>query len=151
MQSLPVRIDCGLESASIVDSVGKFKDYIPKSMEKVFGYIGSTNNIRLVIYAKVGDEIYPFLYSYDISGNIIDSMYLMIKNCGEADDKIIPHSLTTIEKDFTVNMVDTSHYIHYIETISGYQKIADSIEITKITTKIDTKGYFTIANRSKEK
>jgi hypothetical protein len=75
-------------------------------------------------------------------------LYLLLSNCGGADDRIIPHSYATIEENLIINMIDTSRYIHYIEGANGYQRIDDSIKITKIINKIDGKGHFKELNKT---
>lgn len=157
-QTLPLHISCGLtDNLASADEFEKFKNYIPKRMDRVFGKIESQNNkYRLIIYGLTGDDIYPFLYSYDNGGQVRDSLDLMLTGCGAADETAIPHAFASISKDLTITLIDTTRLIHYpghwekVPTDKGLDSafistgdyIIDSTRVKKVIFKVDEKGRF---------
>jgi hypothetical protein len=126
------------------DEFEKFKKYIPKSMDRVFGKIRTKDNkYKLIIYGLTGDDIYPFLFTYDNRGQIRDSLSLILTGCGGADETQIPHAYAAIKDDLTIELTDTTRFIHYPEkSESTDDYIVDSLRISKVTMKVDKDGRF---------
>jgi len=70
--SLPLKINCGFDSGTI-DTIGfnKFREFVPSKMDRIYGLINYKDSITLILYGQTGDDIYPYLYSYDFSGKIL--------------------------------------------------------------------------------
>jgi hypothetical protein len=144
-QALPLQITCGLtDNLASLEEFEKFRKYIPKSMDRVFGKFETQDKeYKLVIYGLTGDDIYPFLFSYDTRGQIRDSLSLMLTGCGGADESAIPHSYATLKGDLTIELTDTTRLIHYpekSESIDDY--IVDSLRVSTVTMKLDKDGRF---------
>ena len=95
----------------------------------IVGKLPINNDKIYLLYGLVGDIIYPYLNIYNRNGNKIDSLYLHISYCiGDAD--VIKTTATTINKDFSLKMTDTTEHIHYTENDNGYEKIIDSLIVS---------------------
>ena len=141
---LPISLHCGLDSLENFNTLHDFMEFIPKSMEEIYGYINSNNKIDLIMFGRVGDDLYPFLYSYDKNGKILDSLFLIISPCGQADETYRPNSYAFIDRNNEIRMTDTSLYIHYVD----YQKyVIDSTCITNIKIRVDESGHFKEINK----
>jgi len=145
---LPDTIYCGIESST---PINKYEDLIikisPKPIEwtGIYGKLPSKNDKVYIIYSIVGDINYPYLYTYDRKGNLIDSMYLHIGVC-LGDESIITSNITIINKDFSINMIDTTQYIQYSEN----NRISiDSIVIFKQKLELNSKGLYYITSTDK--
>jgi hypothetical protein len=147
--SLPLKISCGFDSGTIgTNDLNQFRDFIPSKMDRLYGYLSCKDSITLILYGQTGDDIYPYLYSYDFNGKIQDSLFLIINPCGGADDKVIPHSFALIDEDLKIDLIDTSRYITYKDNMN-YS--VDSILISEKLYKIDNKGYFKMARENIKK
>ena len=136
---LPIEIHCGFDSLESLNDFKDYMDYIPKSMEEIYGLVETDRPQYLVLYGRVGDVLYPFLYSYDKNGEIVDSLYLIITSCSIADETIIPNSYAIIDNTLQIIMTDTSKFIHYLDN-ENY--VIDSTLITNIMTMIQENGHF---------
>jgi hypothetical protein len=144
-QALAIKISCGLAEGTVSSrEFEKYTNYIPKAVDRILGTINSqSEECRLIIYGQTGDDVYPILFSYDNSGNVVDSVSLILHGCGGADDKAIPHSYVFIDKDLTITLLDTTRLIHYrgnSRSVDDY--IIDSLRISKKVINIDHKGKF---------
>ena len=145
---MPVKIHCGLDSVVGIEQLEKFKRFIPKIGERVYGCIQNTGDYKLIVYGEVGDDIYPYLYSYDSQGKIIDSLSLIISACGAADDKLIPNSYAIIDENLNIKLIDTSLFIHYPD---NSKFVLDSTQITRILVKLDNNGKFKQVSKEMKK
>ena len=136
---LPINLHCGLDSLKDFNNLHDFMEFIPKGMEEIYGYINSNNKFDLIMYGRVGDDLYPFLYSYDKNGKILDSLFLIINPCGQADETYRPNSYAFIDKNIQIIMIDTSQYTHYVDNQGC---VIDSTCITNIKIRIDKSGHF---------
>ena len=76
-----------------------------------------------------GTTYIPFYIHYDKNGKILNSLFLIISPCGQADETYRPNSYAFIDRNNEIRMTDTSLYIHYVD----YQKyVIDSTCITNI-------------------
>lgn len=143
-QPLPINLSCGLDETVSSTDFDRFKSYIPKSADRVFGRIDSqSDNFDLILYGETGDDIYPVLFSFDDRGQIRDSLFLILHGCGGADESAIPHSFVQINKDLTIVLTDTTRLIHYSEGVTGIEGyVLDSIRVSRVTVRIDGDGRF---------
>ena len=147
---LPLTIKCGFKTTLYQKNFrDKYRNFIHKGFE-VVGKIKTDNNQKLILFARVGDILYPYLFSLDENGNKIDSVYLHISTCA-GDPNLELSTWSVIEKDLTINMTDTAKFFNYIETDSGYTRTLDSTIITKRMVELDNKGRFTKTNEEKNK
>ncbi|MGQ1948718.1 hypothetical protein ACT3CD_16625 [Geofilum sp. OHC36d9] len=137
--NLPIEIHCGFDSMVSLTDYKDFRDFIPTKMEEIYGYVNTNQTSDLILFGRVGDDLYPYIYSFDNNGNILDSLFLIINPCGQADEFYIPNSFAFIDNNGQISMIDTSLYIHYIDNMN--YKI-DSTIITMIEMKVDKNGKF---------
>jgi hypothetical protein len=109
---LPLHFYCGAETYTWAEDLGyEILKIVPLDYV-VIGLLPINNENAYVIYGKVGDIIYPYLYTYNKIGGLLDSFYLHISYC-DGDDSEIHSTVTTIDDDYSIYMSDTSKYIHY--------------------------------------
>ncbi len=137
--NLPIELHCGFDSLLKLEDYKDYLDFIPRNMEKIYGYLNTNEISDLILFGRVGDDLYPYIYSFDNNGKILDSLFLIINPCGGADGSYIPNSFAFIDNKGQITMIDTSLYVHYIDNMK--YKI-DSTIITKIAMKVDENGKF---------
>ena len=136
---LPLTIICGFNSTIHDQEFNeKNKVFIPGGFEAV-GRLEANQDFRLILFAGIGDILYPYLFSYNQSGQKIDSVYLHISTCGE-DPELGQSTWTIIDKDLTIQMTDTLRYYSFRE--SDDERILDSTQISTKTVIIDPSGRF---------
>ena len=143
--SLPLELSCGLPNeTNSVKEFEIFNKFIPKSIDKIFGEIeNNTEDLKLIIYGQTGDDIYPIIFSFDNKGAIKDSLFLILKGCGGADEYQIPHSFVTISKDLTITLTDTTQLIHFPKQSKSVDDfVVDSLRISKVLIKVSKDGKF---------
>jgi hypothetical protein len=109
---LPLRFYCGAEEYTWAKDLGDDILKIVPLDYVVIGLLPINNENIYIIYGKVGDIIYPYLYTYTKNGDLLDSLYLHISYC-DGDESEIHSTATTITDDYYIYMSDTSKYIHY--------------------------------------
>ena len=146
---LPFDLYCGIESDKLPISYLKAKDFgeeisrtIPDpEISIIAGRLPIDNDKIYIMYGLIGDIIYPHLNVYDRNGNRIDSLYLHISYClGDCD--VIMSNATTINKDFSIHMVDTTKLLHCIENDNGYERILDSIIVKTRKMNLMKNGFY---------
>lgn len=143
--SLPITLRCGLpDSALSSRDFGRFQKIIPKSVDRIWGAINSSNPAyKLIIFGQTGDDIYPILFSFDNNGNVKDSVSLMLQACGMADESQIPLSFVSISNDLIITMTDTTRYIHHPEGLPSLDVyVVDSVNVSQTVLAIDHQGNF---------
>ena len=145
---LPYTIWCGIENGFPVIEDFK-KDILKMGLENsvMVGKLPIDNDYTYILYGLTGDIIYPYLNIYDKNGQKLDAFYLHISYCG-ADGEIIETPITTINKDFSIHMVDTTEHTHYIENDNGYEKIIDSIIVSTRKMALTKDGYYKITKET---
>lgn len=133
---LPFSIYCGVDFLRTIDDP-EIKKIAPKN-SGIIGRLPNKDNREYILYGINGNIIYPYLYIYDDKGLLLDSLYLHIGPC-LGDDSIIVSNGTTINYDYSINMADTTRYIHYIENI----ELTDSIVITKKELILNKENLYT--------
>ena len=135
--NLPYTFFCGAESYTWTSEYGKeFSSILP---EVIIGKLPSNDNKEYVICGIVGDIIYPYLYVYDEKANRIDSLYLHISYC-LGDEEVIKTNVTIINADYSISMIDTTKYIHFIQN----EVQIDSISVTERTMFQNSNGVYAI-------
>lgn len=115
---------------------------MPDNYSIIIGKIDwKSGKFFLLFFAVIGDLLYPYVYSYDYSGNFIDSIYLHNGNCFECEYEENV-TFTEIEKDMTIIMTDTIRKYWFDENDTDYVRELDSLIITKTVKKMDNKGHF---------
>jgi hypothetical protein len=147
--ALPLTIRCGFETTLYEnDFNNKYRSFIPKDFEAV-GKLKTDKNLNLILYASVGDILYPYLFSFDTDGNKIDSVYLHLSTCA-GDPNLELSTWSVIDNDLTIIMTDTAQFFNYSETDNDYTRILDSTIITKRIVQIDNLGRFIKTSEEKE-
>lgn len=147
-KELPLRIDCGFESYDTEKDFTNYKEFIPNDYKVVSQIIG-INKHKLVLYTSVGDMSYPYLYSYNLKGDILDSLYLHISTCA-GDPYLELSTWTIIDEKMSISMTDTSKYFSYTENENDPKRILDSTVITERKVIMNSNGNFTILSETKE-
>jgi hypothetical protein len=146
MLNLPYTIYCGLDDGLpwAEDIVGlDVSEFLPENTIMA-GRLPINNDNVYIVYGLPGDIIYPYLNIYNKTGEKIDSLYLHIGYC-TGDDSEIVTNITTINKDFSISMVDTTKFIHYSDE---NEIIIDSIILKKNDLKLISNGLY--KNQNKE-
>jgi hypothetical protein len=136
---LPFILNCGLENGLpwTKDLGVDISRFIPENT-KILGKLPIDNGNVYIIYGIPGDIIYPYLIVFNKFGKKIDSLYLHIGYCiGDAFE--ITTNTTTINKDYSIAMVDTTQFIHYLDE---NEKIIDSIIVKINDFKLTNKGLY---------
>jgi len=142
-RGLPINLSCGLPSGPGSDNIQTsdfetYKEFIPSGQDVIFGAIGQPDKLKVIIYGRTGDDIYPTLFTYDSFGKRIDSLDLMLNPCGAADESQIPHSIVSIDSDLQIILTDTLKFIHYTDNNSKY--LMDSLKVSTVKYNIDDRG-----------
>lgn len=144
---LPLTFFCGADSSTWANELGDDIERIAPKNSKVVGVLPIAGTDKTyIIYAMVGDILYPYLYVYDKTGRQIDSLYLHIGYCS-ADDAVIVSNTTTINSDYSISMTDTTKYIHYDDD-AGF---IDLIRIKKRDMDLNAAtGLYTVSNEQQD-
>ena len=138
---LPYTMWCGLEvhgPLPWIEDVDKHLiGYLPEDVI-VMGRLPIDNDLIYIVYGKVGDIIYPYLNIYNKKGERLDSLYLHISYCA-ADEWKRTSTYSTINKDHSISMTDTSEYIHYFDTKTFE---TDSVIVKKELLELTDKGLY---------
>lgn len=137
---LPTTYVCGVASYKLPSEYGEAIEEITPFDYGIIGRLPSKLGYEFIVFGKIGDIIYPYLYQYDKSGNIIDSLYLYIGYCS-GDDEVINTTLSKINQDLSINMIDTMKYIHFL-TSKKYN--IDSIIVRKQQLAFSNQGRFEV-------
>ncbi len=133
--TLPLSIECGLcgGDSLINDSIVKKYAF---ANANVIGRIQDSKNIYL-IYSDPGDICYPYLFTYNREGKIIDSLYLHISTCAE-DEYLSLSTSSVIKSDKSIEMADTERY-YTVDTVMDKRFLVKTV-ITKRVYKMDIAG-----------
>jgi len=152
---LPYKLYCGVDDNDYIfysQCPDLIKSIFPKN-ERIDGIVGKINGINdnniFIIFTSVGDIIYPYLYTFNKQGKIIDSLYLHISYC-VADGSEIVSTQTIMNSDYSIDMTDTIKYIHYPKRVtktSVKDYVVDSIEIENRTFILNRENKFTVSKK----
>jgi hypothetical protein len=146
---LPLKIKCGFETTVLTeDFYNKYHPFIPNGFE-VVGKIKAKKGLYPILLTRVGDLLYPHLFTFDEKGRQIDSLYLHVSTCG-GDPYLELMTWSVIEKDLTIKMTDTAKHFNYIELDSSYTRTLDSTVITQRTIRMNNTGRFIKTNEERE-
>ena len=96
----------------------------------------------IILYAGIGDILYPYAYSYNTTnGEILDSTYLHIDNCG-VDPWFEGKASTKLDSNYSFQLHDSTYFYNYNDTDTIYSRPLDSIIISSQTIKINSRGQF---------
>ncbi|GHT41689.1 hypothetical protein FACS189437_08910 [Bacteroidia bacterium] len=143
---LPFTFFCGVDSCIPTEQYDSAIVKLSPKNSGIIGRLSSKGNKEYIIFGFTGDIIYPYLYIYDENGQQLDSLYLHIGPC-LGDESMIISNKTIINKNYSINMIDTTQYVHYNDNI----KIVDSIFITKRNLKLNDENFYVIANEDRYK
>lgn len=139
---LPLEWSCGLPESVMKSKFEKYQQYIPHRFNAVYGIIGNSKKYRTLVYAVVGDDIYPTLFTFNQKGEKIDSLFLLLSFCGGADSEVIPHARVKIQADHSIILTDTTLHIHIPEVDSKYSDyIIDSMSVQREEWVITEDGF----------
>jgi len=147
---MPYTMYCGIEynpCFSLAEDFGKDFEKIMPENSIIVGKLPIDNDYIYILYGLMGDIIYPYLNMYDKNGHKLDSLYLHI-SYSIADAEIIETPTTTINKNFSIHMTDTTKHTHYIENNEGYDKIVDSVIVRTRTMDLMKDGYYKVIKES---
>ena len=135
--NLPCTLFCGLDNGLPWAEELGIENIVPENSQ-ILGVLPVNNNNTYIVYGIPGDIIYPYLNIYDSTGIKIDSLYLHISYCA-ADESEVVTNITTINKDFSILMVDTTKFIHYTD---NNKVIIDSIIVRKRHLNLMNNGLY---------
>jgi hypothetical protein len=143
-------IDCYMASFPVADDFGFIRTVPEPEVSIIVGKLPIHNDKVYILYGLVGDIIYPLLNIYDKKGNWLDSLYLHISWC-DGDCEIVKTPTTTINKDFSIHMVDTTQYFNCIENDEGDDRILDSIIVNTRKMNLTKDGYYKVIKETTSK
>jgi hypothetical protein len=142
---LPLTITCGLCGNDSLVSDSLIGKYAFKGA-KAIGRLEDDKNIY-IIYNYPGDICYPYLYTYNQQGKILDSLYLHISTC--AEDEYLGYSTwSVIHPDKSIDMTDTTKHF-MTDEIKG-ERFLTSIVIKKRTYKMGSGGILKLSIHTKD-
>ncbi|MBE0662346.1 MAG: hypothetical protein IH597_07750 [Bacteroidales bacterium] len=149
-KNLPLTIECGFQTALNEKDFNKtYQQFIPEGFE-VVGNLNVNKDMSLILFARIGDILYPYLFSYDNDGQKIDSIYLHISTCA-GDPYLELSTWSVIDKNITINMTDTAKFFYYHENETEYFRRLDSTIVTKRIMQMDNTGRFIKITEKKKK
>lgn len=142
---LPLTIACGLCGSDSLVSDSLTTKYAFKGA-KAIGRLEDDKNIY-IIYNYPGDICYPYLYTYNQQGKILDSLYLHISTC--AEDEYLGYSTwSIIHRDKSIDMTDTTKHFTVDETKDT--RFLTSVVIKKRTYKMGSGGILKLYSHTKD-
>jgi hypothetical protein len=115
-------------------------------MDGIVGQIFPSEKSKYFIFTSIGDNVYFFLYSYDLKGQRIDSLRLS-GDCNN-DEHSEPHFSTKIHDNKLITWIDSTK-VFSINPIAN-KRIYMSTRIDSGKIKITESGKFTrlLGNRT---
>ncbi|MEL7145275.1 MAG: hypothetical protein AAFO69_02825, partial [Bacteroidota bacterium] len=147
---LPMVIECGFTTFPKHENEdGKYDEFIPENF-RVVGRIESLDlKTYVILYAGIGDILYPFLYSYNHDGLLLASVDLHNGYCG-SDPDFLAKSWTRINEKLTIEMRHTVCTFDFQDGERGYSRRLDSVLITTQKLKVGNGGeLLTVAESQK--
>jgi hypothetical protein len=134
---LPFNLDCYRDVTCISDSLID-GDLIKRFKHKdlIVGRLFESNNYYSIIYASIGDILYPTLFTFKKDGLVIDSIYLFSIDCGDSP-KAWTHAFSIIDGDGTITMMDSTGVY-----LSDSTDITDSVLVNIQKIRLDESGRF---------
>lgn len=111
--SLPFSTRCGLWPHHPRSNPPHSNKFGPSGWS-VSGLVHERTNLKVVLYGYLGDDVYPYLFSFDSTGALIDSTEIYTGNC-QADPWWRGITYTTIHEDMGITMIDTGAYYQWDE------------------------------------
>jgi hypothetical protein len=147
-KELPLKLVCGLGKTFFPSEIENGELFIPKGL-KIGGKINSPANFKLILLGQLGDITYPYLFSYNLQGQVIDSIYLHINTCtGDPYEEVNTWSI--INKDLSITMVDTLKLFNYIENDTVFIRDLKSVIVSKKKVELKNNGTFKVISETKE-
>lgn len=138
----PINIECGFRNTLTDEKYrSTYKHLIPKDFECVGRVNSSNNSTSLILFAAVGDILYPYLYSFNDNGEVIDSIRLHNGNCN-SDPDFAESTSTIIDSNLVIRMFTKTHLFNFQDTDSGYTRRLDSISTSNHNVQIQNNGKF---------
>jgi hypothetical protein len=105
LDTLPYSLDCSHMFSYLDYSYAVYDKYQPEN-GLPYAKFQTDTAYALILYTFPGEQHLPFLYSYDLNGNIIDSIGLFIGKCRNDFDSI-RHDHVIINEDLSIILTDT--------------------------------------------
>ena len=150
---LPYIMRCGIEGQyPDADELGSDIVKMFPEISVIVGKLPIKNDKVYILYGVVGDIISPHLNIYDRNGNKINSLYLHISHCGFGYDEneemeFYMNSVTTINKDFSIHMSDTTVFHYDVEDSPNYGKDTTIVKTREMNLTQD--GYYKITKETR--
>lgn len=142
---LPLTIKCGLCGSDSLVSDSLIKKYAFKGA-RVIGRIADDKRVY-IIYNYPGDICYPYLYTYNQDGKILDSLYLHINTCTE-DEYLGYSTWSVIHQDKSISMIDTEKY--FTEDTATQKRFLIAKVIRKRDYQINSRGIPKLSASTKD-
>ena len=135
----PIRATCGfndvISPASIPEEFHKWT----KNQFGIYGKLTSKENVHYVLYGGISEIIVPYLYTYDNTGTVIDSIALIRGACG-SDPEVAFSTSLIIDTNLHITTIDSGYNYSYIETESDYFRTLDSVDVIISETQVGPNG-----------
>lgn len=150
----PISIVCGsfeIKNPTVADKKGwayksllgidtsLTRKYVPKNIDMIDGRIFINEDKIFILYGATGDNIYHYLYIYDLNGHVIDSTKLYNGYC-VPDEFMETRTHTFIGKNKVITMIDTTKE-YSIDTLDKVNpRKQTSTVVSTIVLKIEKSG-----------
>jgi hypothetical protein len=108
----------------------------------VYGYamLADTSKFYPLIFFHAADELYPVLYTYSKSGQLLSEESLIVRGCGSDCGLKYCSSSARIDKNLSIYLADTAYYEGMCDSAGNYSPNSDSTFIYSKTGSIDKTG-----------
>jgi hypothetical protein len=134
---IPYNLDCYQDIACISDSTIP-ADLIKRFRHKdlIVGRFIDSGKFISIIYAGIGDILYPTLFTFKKDGSVIDSLYLFSIDCGDSPDAWT-HANSTLNGNGIITMIDSTGVY-----LSDSTDVTDSVSVNIQKFRLDQSGKF---------
>jgi hypothetical protein len=107
----------------------------------VYGYamLADTSKFYSLIFFHAADDLYPVLYTYSKSGQLLSEESLIVRGCGSDCGLKYCSNSARIDKNFSIYLADTVYYEGTCDSAGNYTT-GDSTFIYSKTGSIDKSG-----------
>lgn len=138
-KQLPIRATCGFNDVISPTSIPEKFHKWTKNQFGIYGKLTSKENIHYVLYGGISEIFVPYLYTYDNTGTVIDSIALISGACG-SDPEVVFSTSLIIDTNLHITTIDSGYNYSYIESETDYFRTLDSVDVIISETQIKPNG-----------
>ncbi len=135
---LPLELRCGY-----IGDLAPGNGFAPEGYG-VAGRIAGPPGFSIVLYQSEGEAANPVLYSYDTTGQLIDSMALHFHPC-IVSTRLEHASTAVISGNLTIRMTDSTSHFSYMKHGFEYIRNLDSVSVRQRAARINITGRMVVS------